>query len=316
MREKGPYEDPKTPSGKEGKQRPPSIIGVGGAYTVNDSWAVAGGYQNNWINDSLRYSGGLGYTSLNLDFYGIGQRQRPRLINLDESSIEFNIEGFITLHDLRYRLLNTNFFIGTRYAFLSSETTFSLGPTELIPPFQRESNDGALGATFMYDTRDNTFTPTRGSKVDLSGMFHSPSFGGDFNYERYQAAGLTWIGVHPDVTLGLRLDARWVDGRAPFYAIPFIDLRGIPALRYQDKLVLMGEVEARWQAFQRWSILGFVGSGRAAEALDELGSAEGRHTFGTGFRYLVARKFGLHSGVDIARGPEDTYVYIQVGSAW
>ena len=36
----------------------------------------------------------------------------------------------------------------------------------------------------------------------------------------------------------------------------------------------------------------------------------------TGFRYLIVRKFGLHSGVDVARGPEDTYLYIQIGSAW
>jgi hypothetical protein len=25
---------------------------------------------------------------------------------------------------------------------------------------------------------------------------------------------------------------------------------------------------------------------------------------------------GLHVGIDIARGPEDTVVYLQVGSAW
>jgi len=37
---------------------------------------------------------------------------------------------------------------------------------------------------------------------------------------------------------------------------------------------------------------------------------------GAGFRYLMARQFGLYAGVDVARGPEDTVVYQQVGSAW
>jgi hypothetical protein len=37
---------------------------------------------------------------------------------------------------------------------------------------------------------------------------------------------------------------------------------------------------------------------------------------GVGFRYELARKFGLHAGIDIARGPEDTAFYLQVGSAW
>ena len=37
---------------------------------------------------------------------------------------------------------------------------------------------------------------------------------------------------------------------------------------------------------------------------------------GVGFRYLIARKLGLYSGIDVARGPETTALYLQVGSAW
>jgi hypothetical protein len=37
---------------------------------------------------------------------------------------------------------------------------------------------------------------------------------------------------------------------------------------------------------------------------------------GGGIRYLLARKFGLHYGVDVARGPEDWAIYFQFGSAW
>ena len=37
---------------------------------------------------------------------------------------------------------------------------------------------------------------------------------------------------------------------------------------------------------------------------------------GIGFRYELASKFGLHVGIDVARGPEETAVYLQVGSAW
>jgi hypothetical protein len=38
---------------------------------------------------------------------------------------------------------------------------------------------------------------------------------------------------------------------------------------------------------------------------------------GFGFRYLLARKLGLQSGVDLGFGPSgQKAVYIQVGSAW
>jgi hypothetical protein len=39
-------------------------------------------------------------------------------------------------------------------------------------------------------------------------------------------------------------------------------------------------------------------------------------TGGTGFRYEIARAYGLYAGLDFAAGPENTAVYLQIGSAW
>jgi len=37
---------------------------------------------------------------------------------------------------------------------------------------------------------------------------------------------------------------------------------------------------------------------------------------GGGFRYELARQYGLHAGVDIAFSPDTTAIDLQVGSAW
>jgi hypothetical protein len=37
---------------------------------------------------------------------------------------------------------------------------------------------------------------------------------------------------------------------------------------------------------------------------------------GTGFRYELARKYGLHMGVDVAFSEDDPAIYVQFGSAW
>jgi hypothetical protein len=37
---------------------------------------------------------------------------------------------------------------------------------------------------------------------------------------------------------------------------------------------------------------------------------------GAGFRYELARRYGIHAGLDVAFSGEDTAVYVQVGSAW
>jgi hemolysin activation/secretion protein len=76
------------------------------------------------------------------------------------------------------------------------------------------------------------------------------------------------------------------------------------------------EGELRWQFWQRFSVVGFVGTGAAWNDFEHYESSQSIGTGGTGFRYELARKYGLHAGLDLAFGPDNTAVYIQVGSAW
>ena len=98
--------------------------------------------------------------------------------------------------------------------------------------------------------------------------------------------------------------------------MPSAQLRGIPAMRYQGNYVAVGEVEVTWGANLRWSILGFAGAGRTAENFDDLSEGPSYTSRGLGFRYLIARRYGMNMGIDVARGPEDTVLYIQAGSSW
>ena len=202
IREKSSTKDTDNQTGKPGKEtrkRPPVISGIAGAYSLNDSWLIGVGHRDNWFNDSLRYSGGLGYGSLNLDFYGLGQNELS-----GDPSIRFNLKSFFLSQDLKYRLFKSDFFLGARYFFLNTDSVFDISSIiPIIPPKQVDSKDGSLGPVLQYDTRDNIFTPTHGSRVDISAMFHDSTFGGDFTYQRYDVGGFTWLPVHKKVTLGL-----------------------------------------------------------------------------------------------------------------
>ena len=84
----------------------------------------------------------------------------------------------------------------------------------------------------------------------------------------------------------------------------------------EDVNAAVAEVELWWQATPRWSLLAFSGAGRAWGRRDDFSQAETVTTTGGGFRYLIAKKLGLHAGIDVARGPEGRAFYIQVGSPW
>lgn len=87
-------------------------------------------------------------------------------------------------------------------------------------------------------------------------------------------------------------------------------------MRYQGEDVFVGELDARWDITSRWSLAGFIGSGWTADSVSELQDNSGKVASGGGFRYLIARRYGMRVGLDIDRGPEDTVVYLAVGGNW
>jgi hypothetical protein len=63
-------------------------------------------------------------------------------------------------------------------------------------------------------------------------------------------------------------------------------------------------------------VVGFLGGGAAWNDFERIESPLTVVAGGAGFRYELARKYGLHLGVDVAFGPDDPVVYVQFGSAW
>lgn len=104
----------------------------------------------------------------------------------------------------------------------------------------------------------------------------------------------------------------------PFYLNPFVQLRGVPAMRYQGEIVADAEFELRYQILNRWSILGFGGVGFTWNDTSS-GQVYRQDVIagGLGFRYLLARKYGMHAGLDFGVSDRSgTAVYIQFGTAW
>jgi hypothetical protein len=63
-------------------------------------------------------------------------------------------------------------------------------------------------------------------------------------------------------------------------------------------------------------VVAFGGAGKAYGRRQSWEEAKTVGAGGVGFRYLVARKLGMFAGLDVARGPDDSAVYITAGSAW
>jgi hypothetical protein len=290
----------------------PNITAVGGLGTQNGTWGAFAGDMRHWLDDRLQTLVGAVSTSVNLDFYGLGEDGE-----VGSRSIEYNLEARGAMVQAKYRIASTRGWLGLNYAFFPTTVTFaSVADTSAIPDHSKDSDLGCLIPILSYDSRNNLFTPTAGTYAEVSARLFSEAFGSDFESQVARLTAMQYIPLGRVLDFGVRLDASASSCDTPFYLLPFVDLRGVPMLRYQGQEIAQIEAELRWQCWKRFSLVGFGGAGAAS---NEVAGTTGTTTVasgGGGFRYELARKYGIHAGVDVGFGPEETAIYIQVGSAW
>jgi len=287
----------------------PSVSTIAGAVTGNESWFVGGGHLGIWQHDTLRYTGGAGYGSINLEFYG----------DPDDPArgLDFNGEGVFILQNLKWRLGQSDWWVGGewQYAAVDIEIKDDV-PSTNFQPDELDFKNSAIGAIVEFDNRDTTFTPSSGARFRAQALYYDEVIGSDFEYRNYLTDYQHFFRLGSKWVVAARLDGSFIDGRAPFFAKPFISMRGIPQMRYQGDAVVVAEAEARWDFHPRLSFVGFAGVGKAANSLDDLSTQPSRVTRGIGLRYFLAKALGLRVGIDVARGPEETAFYLTLGHSW
>jgi len=293
--------------GRTGGDRfaPPNISALGGFKTENGSWAVGAGLFRSWDDDRFRYLGGLGKVSLNLDFYG--PLDRPR---------NFELDGLGLVQQLSMRVADSDWLIGGRYVLFNVQSEFRSSLPPAVRPLELDMDVGKLGLLVNYDSRDNILTPNRGTFFEVDLSVARDWLGSSRDFENLSARVFHYEPIGKSLVLGVRGDFQLATEDTPFFALPYIALRGVPALRYQDRRTAVVETELRWNITARWALVGFVGAGRDFGRYEDFSDADTVTTRGAGIRYLLARRLGLYAGLDVARGPEDDAFYIQVGSAW
>jgi Omp85 superfamily domain len=298
--------------GAPGTLSRPNMTVVGGLATDNGTRGVMVGDVRHWHDERVQTVIGGVDASVNLDFYGFGKDSQ-----LNKHPLSYNLEPLGGAVRGRYRFGASHLWAGLSYALADTQIDVEEAPSSAaLLDAPARSRVGGLTPSLAYDTRDNIFTPTRGMYAEGTSGFFDPNFGGDGTFQRVSLIDILYLPVHSKVTLGVKTQATFTFGDTPFYMLPFISLRGAPVMRYQGQEAADIETEARWQCWRRISVVGFLGYGAAWNDFQHLDNTISIVTGGTGFRYELARKYGLHAGLDVAWGPDDTALYIQFGSAW
>jgi len=285
---------------------PPTVTGVFGAYTSNETAAGGIGHMNTFRDDHIRFTGVIAVADIYSTFYVLDQ------------PFKFNLSGAMLYQETRFRLGDSKWFAGIGLSYLDASSAFEVDIPDEAPVylFRSDLRNSGLSAKLAWDTRDNTSMPGRGQLFDLAVWRYDEAIGGDYDYWNATLKLLSFHQLHQKFVLGLRLEYSAIDGRAPFFGIPWVSLRGIPALRYQGDRVLVGEIEGRYNFTPKWAMVAFAGSGSVASDVPIIDTEQSIYSYGLGGRYKIFEAQNIWVGLDIARGPEETAWYIQVGHPW
>ena len=287
----------------------PTITGLAALYTVNDTWLIGAMRSGMWRKIRTKYRIVGGYANVNLSFY--------RTLAGEEREFELNFRTVPLSGYLMKQFKGTAWSAGIQYLYLQSKLSAKSGA---LPDFISDQEVNSLvsmpGVLVEFDNRDNIFTPNKGIKFLTSFGWSDNAFGSDYDYTNLNVYAYVYHPFSKKVIGGVRYEMQQVFDDPPFYLLPYIDLRGIPVARYQGNIFSALEGEIRWDFVPRWSAVFFGGTGKAYDTWSEFDDSDYESSGGMGFRYLMARKFKLRMGVDVARGPEQWAYYVVMGSAW
>ncbi|MBB1200278.1 glyceraldehyde-3-phosphate dehydrogenase [Enterobacteriaceae bacterium 89] len=293
---------------------PPAVTGFGGGGTQNGTWFVGGAHRHTWNDDHIRWLGGAGYANVNIDIYsgdvlGFGGNK----------AINTTTKGYGALQKLQFRVGDSPVFVGVSQLWMNVDVSAKDNP--LINKVWQQvlgnsSTSSAVGLVAEYDSTDNFFWPGKGLSLSAEYRFYTNFLGGDYRYNQLTLDGKYFLPLTPTLTLSLAGNYQALtnsDKHLPPMARPYVNLRGISRYRYQGDYVGTVQSQLGWSVTPRWTVLGFVGAGSASNDSGHLFD-DTEVAWGTGFRYLIAREYGLHTGVDIAFSDHEQAVYFNVGS--
>ena len=291
---------------------PPVLSFAGGGGTSNKTYFGVLGHVGSYKKDRFRYVGVLGMANINLSFFGAG-------IIHDEVEYKFNMKGWFIFQEFSTRInRDVPFFVGANYVYFNNTIKFNRDiENPILDDLEKATSTAGINSIFTWDSRDNTFTPNRGIIAVLEAGIYNKALGGDNNFNNINFRTYAYTDkILPKTVAGFRLATQGKWGNPSFYELPFIMLRGIPVMRYQDNIVSVVETEWRYNIWRRWSLVGFTGAGFAYPEFKAFSFDRAKINYGGGFRYYLARQYRMHAGIDIARGPEEWAWYIVVGSSW
>lgn len=295
----------------------PSVFSPTFIYTLKNQIMVYMGTDLNW--DDGRSHAGIfpNYIKFPDQFYGIG-----REVSLDDeedyTSEQINLE-------LRYDREVLGHLRPGLYYRIQRHRLVEVDPDGELASGSINGVDNSTvslpGLSLAWDTRDNLWSPSRGSWLQVNAATSHGTFGSDYRFNQFIADFRGYLAAGENSVLAGQLLGTGLDGDPPFFSFPRLGgeegLRGYRGGLFRDKTRVLGRVDYRRDRIVgRFGGVLFAGIGDVAPSVGRLTLAGNLWSAGFGIRYLWDEAEKLKIRLDFGFGNGDSGFYLTLGEAF
>ncbi len=290
---------------QENRQTPASEFSITGDYTSKKDWMVFINARMFFKDDRFRLTLLGGYFNSNFQTY--------KTLGNDQIEIPYNTHGGIFFIDQSMRVYD-RFYVGIIGQYYKSHLIFD------EPDFSTENTDSyqnAIGASMMYDSKDDQNFPTKGLLAAFLYKNFPTWLSNDSTFNKLDLFVNYYHPLRSDMVLASRLALNTAVGNdVPFAAQSYVgnkDIRGYSKGEYRGNQTYAVQSEFRWNFYKKWGAVGFFGLAMAQSPGYTSPLLPGG---GVGVRYRILPQFKVNIGMDVALGKNDWGLYFRIGEAF
>ena len=293
-----------------------SDINLLGLYTLNEQVVF-------WLNSNIFFPGEdqifrlqSSYSYYPDQFWGLGNETDY------QAREDYSLKQFFFNPQYLYRVYK-KFYAGVTYEFQNTNDVLyhENGIFDQQQVVGRNGgNVSGIGMLATWDTRNNAFSPSRGSFTEMNFTGFSNAIGSDFNFSSFSVDLRKFLRLHINTVLALQGVVKLTKGDVPFRNLAMLGgpelMRGYYKGRYADEDMMVYQAEVRQFLFWRLGITAFVAAGQVSPETNKF-YLDGFHAaYGAGVRFLLNEKEKLNLRVDYGRSQDGGAFYIYLKEAF
>ncbi len=220
------------------------------------------------------------------------------------------------------RKVKGRFYVGIKYRLVKMYNMSHIsGISSLTTEDYKGSLSNGLGPAFIYDSRDNILTPSKGMYFSLLNPNYGGLLGSTHRFSGVEYDFRKFVRINSKQVLAFQTTGNFITGHPPFgmYALlgSDMDMRGYYKGRYRDKDYMSIQAEYRRFLFWRIGVAAFAGVGSVNSTVGKLLTTVPKYSIGGGIRLKLNRKENINLRMDYAFGSDsNSGLYIFLSEAF